>query len=269
MSKSANVQSIEALRDFRVALIKFIEKARVAMAEAEADLQKTLNWLEHDQATLWAGQIRKRQETLSRAQEALRMKKVFKQADGTYPSAVDEEKAVRLAKARLEEAEYKAKAVAAWKRRLPKEIQLFKGGIQGLLNQLFGDLPKAVIQIEQMAGVLDAYVSLAPRAGAGSAEDPDTSPTAQSIARAVAQPAAVDTANGAFTVLHRDAASDDLVTPDHQAGADRVSAARQFDSLASAQAYASEKVQENPSLRLELLDHTGRVMLTIDSSGVS
>src|SRR5690349_21961147 len=107
MGNVAHVDSVDALKSFRVALIKFAEEANAALASAEAEMQRTIGWLERDQLSFWQMQIRKRQEILSRAQEALRMKKLFPDASGRVPTPIEEEKAVRRAKAALEEAEQK------------------------------------------------------------------------------------------------------------------------------------------------------------------
>ena len=73
MSEGARVESIDALKHFRVALFKFQEAANAALADAEGDLSSTLNWLENEQYMFWQNQIRKRHELLERAKEAVRM----------------------------------------------------------------------------------------------------------------------------------------------------------------------------------------------------
>src|SRR5947209_7152503 len=97
MSQYARVDSVEALKLFRLALAKFAESANTALADAEGELQRTLMWLETEQHTYWQGQVRKRTEILSKAKEALRMKKLFKGPAGGRQSVVDEEKAVQVA----------------------------------------------------------------------------------------------------------------------------------------------------------------------------
>ena len=69
MSNTARVDSIDTLKVFRVALIKFGEESNVALASAESEMQRVLGWLERDQQSFWQLQLRKRQEGLSRAQE--------------------------------------------------------------------------------------------------------------------------------------------------------------------------------------------------------
>src|SRR5688572_8182131 len=104
---TARIDSIAVLRELKVALAKFGEAANVALADAESEMMRLLNWVELEQNTYWQGQIRKRTDILSRAKEALRQKKLFKDATGRILSAVDEERAVLRAKAALEEAEQK------------------------------------------------------------------------------------------------------------------------------------------------------------------
>src|SRR5947207_6435983 len=108
MSNPARVESIEALKMFRRAVIRFVEAANVAMGDAESEMQRRLNWLENEQDSHWQGQIRKRQEEVSKCRDAVRQKKLFKDFAGRTPSADQEEKALRIALARLEEADRKS-----------------------------------------------------------------------------------------------------------------------------------------------------------------
>src|SRR3989442_4107651 len=78
MSDFARVESIDALRDFRAALWKFAEVAQVALGDAESELSRTLMWLENEQTSYWAGQVRKRHAAVTAAVEKLREKKLFK-----------------------------------------------------------------------------------------------------------------------------------------------------------------------------------------------
>jgi|SRR5882672_965953 len=84
MSNPARVESIEALKMFRRAVIKFIEAANVALGDAESEMQRRLNWLENEQDSYWQGQIRKRQEDVSKARDAVRQKKIFKDFAGVH-----------------------------------------------------------------------------------------------------------------------------------------------------------------------------------------
>src|SRR5262245_19010400 len=120
------VESIDALRLFRVALIKFKETAGTALCDAESDMQDMLKWLETEQLTHWQTQIRKRHDVLEKAREQLRSKRLFRDAAGRIPYASEEEKAVRLAQVRIEEAEQKLAAVKKYTRVLRREMDIYK-----------------------------------------------------------------------------------------------------------------------------------------------
>ncbi len=171
MAQSAKVQSIDTLRGFRAALIQFAQAADTALADAEGEMAQALNWLQTQQPSYWRAQLRKRTETLSRAKEALRMKQIFKDSSGRSPSADAEQKAVRLATQRVEEAQQKLQAIKSWERRLQKEIFAYQGTARRLSTQVQSDIPRAVARLDEVVGRLEAYVSL--RSAAPAAEETD------------------------------------------------------------------------------------------------
>jgi len=172
---SAKVDSIDSLRSLRTALVKFAEGAIVALGDAESEMQRMLVWLEMEQHTYWQGQIRKRTEIVARASEALRFKKLYKDSTGSRPSAVDEEKALALAKRRLEEAEQKLANVRRYIPRLQKEIQTYKGSAQRFATTVQVDVPLAISQLSNMVAALESYVALTPDAADVSAPPIETS----------------------------------------------------------------------------------------------
>jgi hypothetical protein len=165
MSNTARVDSIDTLKVFRVALIKFGEESNAALASAESEMQRMVGWLERDQQTFWQFQLRKRQEGLSRAQEALRMKKLFPDSSGRFPTPVEEEKQVRKWKAAVEEAEQKLAACKRYARILQKAIMDYKGGVQRLSTWVEAEVPNAVARLDRMVGKLEAYVALSAASG--------------------------------------------------------------------------------------------------------
>jgi hypothetical protein len=162
MSSGAKVESLDALKTFRVALFKFGEAVNGALGDAEADMQHTLRWLETEQLSHWQGQIRKRTEALAKALDALRQKTIYKDATGRVQSAVDEQKVVALCRRRLEVANQKLAAVKAYGRRLQKEIETYRGTTQRLATTVQSDLPVYAAKIDRMASTLQAYVELTP-----------------------------------------------------------------------------------------------------------
>jgi hypothetical protein len=160
MSGYARVESVDALRTFRQALIKFAESANVALADAEGEMNRVQVWLDTEQDSYWQGQIRKRREDVERCRDAVRQKKLYKSPTGNTQSAVDEEKMLKIALNRLEEAEQKLKAVRRYAPRLQKEIQNYKGGVQRLASDVSSDIPLAIARLDKMIATLEMYAAM-------------------------------------------------------------------------------------------------------------
>lgn len=182
MSESARVESIDALKHFRIALFKFAESSNIALNDAESEMRKTMNWLEHEQYGHWQGEIRKRHEMVERCKEAVRMKKLFRDSTGRQQSAVDEEKALRLAMARFAEAEQKFANTKKYARILAKEIEVYRGASQRFATTVQVDIPQAVMNLDGFIVALEEYVSLK-GVDTGPAMAPtETTPTEKSTA---------------------------------------------------------------------------------------
>ena len=160
MAVGARVDSTDALKTLRAALIKFGEVGNVAISSADSDIDRTLGWMERDQATYWVMQYRKRTEEVAKAEDAVRQKRLFKGADGSVQSAVDEMKALAIAKRRKDEAEAKINSVKKAIGILKKEGQLYRGRIQRLSTMLQADLPMAVHRLDNYLAHIEAYLAI-------------------------------------------------------------------------------------------------------------
>jgi len=184
MAEGARVDSIDALRQFKVAIWKFQEAAAVALGDAESEMHRVLVWLETEQGAYWQGQIRKRQEAVARAREAVRMKQVFKDAAGRQPTAIEEQKALQAALRQVAEAEQKLLNVKRWTRALQKEVEMYKGSVQRFATDVQSELPAAAAHLENLSAKLDAYVSVqAGGFGGGAAAEPSAAVSEPSMAR--------------------------------------------------------------------------------------
>jgi hypothetical protein len=161
MSTEARVESIDAIKDFRVHLTKFQEMAGRALGDADSDIQKTARWLEGEGLNFWTSTIRKRQEILAKAEEAYRLKRLYKDSSGSTPSAVEEQKAVQIAKKRLEEAQNKLANVKRWTRQLQKEITIYRGGVGRFSNAVSAGVPAAIAHLGSLLEHLDEYREIA------------------------------------------------------------------------------------------------------------
>lgn len=156
MRQAARVRSINALKDFKRALAGFAALANNALGEAQADLQRTAWWVQHDQVTHWQVQKRKRTAQLALAKSELFRAQVSSAEQGG--SATLERRAVDRAEQMLQEAEQKLENVKRWARILEREVILYKGHSQQLARAVEGDVPRALVRLDKMIAALEKYV---------------------------------------------------------------------------------------------------------------
>jgi hypothetical protein len=162
MSEQVRVESVDALKRFRVALCKFAETVKVGLDEAEAEIQRASLWLNQDQHRHWKRQTEKRTELYTRAKSDLNRKKAQKTALGARLSYVDEEKALAAAERQLEEAKQKLANVRRWTRLLDEESFSYKAAAQGMNLAVEADVPNGLARLDNMIAALEAYASSAP-----------------------------------------------------------------------------------------------------------
>ncbi len=159
MARGAKVTSIAVLREFRPALIKFVEEGRASLVAAEAECNRTLEWLRNDRVRYWKKEIRTREDDINRCKTELLNKQ--RSATGEPRSAVEERKALDKARFRLAEANTKAANTKKWLRQLEKEHMQYKGMAQALSGQLTRLEDQALYDLDRMAEALEDYVSMA------------------------------------------------------------------------------------------------------------
>jgi hypothetical protein len=183
MSQGANVDDLDVFRFTKASLIKFSQGAEAALLSADGQIARTLAWLEGEQMAYWQTQIRKRMEMVSRAKEAVRQKQIFKDSTGRTPSTAHEEKALKAAVQSLHEAEAKLDATKKAIPRLQKEIEKYRGGVQGLGGVLVTDIPRAIAMLEKAAVTLEDYMAMAASTAAPGDTASPTAPEESSMAR--------------------------------------------------------------------------------------
>ncbi len=159
MSDYARVESLDALRRFRTALCKFAENVGVGLDEAEAEVQRTEEWLKQEQPAYWKQQAAIRAELYARAKSELSRKKMQKTPLGTTPSCVDELKALARAERQLEDARLKQAAVKRWSREFEKEGYAYTAAALGLRVAIQSGMPTALAQLDAMIEALEAYAA--------------------------------------------------------------------------------------------------------------
>jgi len=159
MGKSANVTSLEAMREFKHALIRFAEEATRALDSFHQEIYQALDWLEHDRPHYWRAQVRKSYDRVAQTRTELE-KARLRTVAGHRPSCYDEKKALELAKQRLETAREKVETVKRWAVAVRDEADEFRGRLGALGRSLEIDIPKTLAMLERSISALEAYVEI-------------------------------------------------------------------------------------------------------------
>jgi hypothetical protein len=160
MTQGAHVTSIDALEEFRTALIKFGTEAQAALAAAEMEIRRTVDGLEQ-QLKRWQTELRVRQEDVTRAKAELARRK-WGHRDGGGPGTTDQEIALAKAKERLREAEDKIETVRRCQRLLPREIHEYQGPARQLGGWLEANLRHTTAILATRIAALEAYAAVLP-----------------------------------------------------------------------------------------------------------
>ncbi|HEV2947934.1 MAG TPA: hypothetical protein VGX70_11185, partial [Gemmataceae bacterium] len=127
MASSARVTSVQAIADFRAALLTFCQEAKEVLASIDMENRRMTDWVERDRLSYWQREIRNRQENVAQAKADLFRKQITR-ISGQNPDFIEERDALRLATYRLEEAEGKVQLCRKWgNRELPRAIDEFQG----------------------------------------------------------------------------------------------------------------------------------------------
>jgi hypothetical protein len=159
MSKSANVLSIQTLKDFKLAMITFAEDARNSLSGCDMELRRMRDWLERDQLGYWQSQIKKREEQLMQARADLHKRKISQQGSDAVSDAEQKEN-LREAQKRLRIAEEKYAAIKKLIPYLHHEIDEYHSHSQPLGDHLAGGFEKSLFTLEKMITSLEAYLAL-------------------------------------------------------------------------------------------------------------
>jgi hypothetical protein len=156
---SADVRSIDAVRDWHAALTTYGETLEEALAGVELEIRRGFDWLA-EQLSLWQKAVRECEDEVHRAKAELSARK-FPGWDGREPDTTVQEKALRKARARLEYAEEQVARVRMWIGKLPKMIEeVYRGTATRLRNALEGDLAKGLAALRRRVEALESYAGL-------------------------------------------------------------------------------------------------------------
>jgi hypothetical protein len=155
-----NITSVHVLDEFKAAVVKFVEEAGLAMAEADSEIGRVRDWLARDCQTHWQGVIRRKQEEVTMCKSALFRKQITPSPNDQRASVVDEKKALERAVVQLDDAQRRLKAAKRWTIELERQYAVYKGAVQPLAAAVERDLPDAIIRLGRMARAIDDYLRM-------------------------------------------------------------------------------------------------------------
>jgi hypothetical protein len=157
MNSGADVKSLAVLHDWYAAVVEFRAEAQDSLSALAMSLQRAAAWLTEQQG-YWQREIRAREEDVAQAQTELRTRRI----PNTFGEVADctvQEKALRRAKAQLEESEERLAAVRRWMMRLPREIcDNYQGPAGHLTAFLDSNLPSGLALLSRQLTALEKYV---------------------------------------------------------------------------------------------------------------
>ncbi len=153
---SANVQSVNAIKDVRNALIRFQERATNAMGDLRQKIDRTVAWLELDRPNYWQDQERRAYDLVASTRVALETCKLRTVA-GRRSDCIEEKKAFERAKMRMEYVREKQQAVRKWMVQSGKEANEYRSRTSNFMRTLENDVPLMIAQLGRMIDAIERY----------------------------------------------------------------------------------------------------------------
>jgi hypothetical protein len=158
MAEQAKVSSIDALEAFRADLINYVEKARVALEDAEGEVRRTRTWLDVDRTGYWVNQMKLRTKQLEQAEAELYNATITrpKESHSFYKMAVVK------AKRRIEEAEEKILVLKKWRQTFDNRATPLLRQLDPMFFLVGQHLPRGIHALGESIKALQAYAEKGP-----------------------------------------------------------------------------------------------------------
>lgn len=166
MSSQASVHSIDSLKDLRVALALYGEDTLGALGAVEAEVRRTLRWVQEERPVYWHDQIKRRRDQVSGARAEV-FKRNLQKRPGYSPPMSEQKENLRKAEASLQDAEKRLSMVRKWQPALKQAVLEYHASIQRLKDLAASDVPRAVNLLSRMIDSLEAYLRVVAPSGLG------------------------------------------------------------------------------------------------------
>jgi hypothetical protein len=163
MAEQAKITSVEAIEQFRAAMILFLSQARPAIEEISGEIVRAKNWLQHDQRRFWENELRVRGRKLEEAKGELFNARLSSFQESTSLQQMAVQRWQRAAR----EAEEKMAVLKKWNRELENRSGPLVKQAEQFQTFLTIEMPKAIAYLAQAVKTLEAYAGVSAPAKTG------------------------------------------------------------------------------------------------------
>src|SRR4051812_1255849 len=117
---------VDALEQLKAAVAMFIDDAKMALGSVEMETRRIMDRLNREQPYYWHQQIKDARDEFAEGKASLARKRLQKN-DSYIPDTSEEEKAIRRATAKIDNAEQKLEAIKAWSRKIESSWNDYQG----------------------------------------------------------------------------------------------------------------------------------------------
>jgi len=168
----AKLSRVDALEQLKAAVAAFVDDAKMALGSVEMETRRVVDRLNREQPFYWLQQIKAGRDEFAEAKASLARKRLQK-TDNYIPDTSEEEKAVRRAVAKIENAERKLEAIKVWTRRIEQSWNDYQGPSGQLADVVGGTPARAIADLNRLIKAVDAYLQVqAPTAPLEAGDEP-------------------------------------------------------------------------------------------------
>ncbi len=155
----ANVRSLDSVQRFRPKVAQFEEDLAAALTTLRVEINRTLQWIDHDCPQYWQNQVRTGFDRVAEARTQLTRKSMITVA-GHRSECIDEKKALAKAKQNLELAQQKVQACRQWSIKAHHAADEYTARV-GRVEQTVGKgLPRIKMMLDRMIAALEDYAQV-------------------------------------------------------------------------------------------------------------
>lgn len=165
MGQSANVTSVDAIRQFAASVIAFQEEARLCLTMLDSQLRQILFWLERDRPGFWKREIENCLRDIADARVRLHQCRMRRMGD-FRPSCIEEVKDLEAAQKAMEFGQKQIPNVKRWNIEAAHEGNEYHGRAAQLVQSIEREIPRLLAILAFTIDRLDAYAAVTTPSGA-------------------------------------------------------------------------------------------------------